>query len=124
LIDPVKRKTITPGTGHLRSRYSPLHAKLIDRIVWFARGDKKECKRLLKGIISLGYFRKIGYGLVAKWEIEIVENDYSVIANNRIMKTLPVCEHLKKFDSYRLNYGSCVPPYWHAGNFREIAIPL
>ena len=124
LIDPAKRKSVTPGTGHLRSRYSPLHAKLIDKIVWFARGEARECRRLLKGVVSLGYYRKIGYGLVAKWEVEAVENNYSIFAGKRIMKTLPACNELKDSEGYRLSYGACLPPYWHNENFREIAIPL
>jgi CRISPR type IV-associated protein Csf3 len=129
LIDPNKRKNITPGTGHLKSRWQPLHAKLVDKIVWFARGDAKECRRLLKGIVSLGYYRKIGYGLVAKWEVEETEKSDNFIfgkyENKKIlMKTVPIGNDLKYTEGYRISYGACIPPYWHNGNFREIAIPI
>lgn len=124
LIDPGKRRNITPGTGYLRSRWQPLHAKLIDKIVWFACGDAKECRRLLKGIVSLGYYRKIGYGLIAKWEVEKIENNYSILADNKIMKTLPISDKIKNYEGYRISYGACEPPYWHPGNFREVVIPV
>ena len=123
LVDPDKRKNITPGTGHLKSRWQPLHVKLIDKIVWFARGDAKECRRLLKGVVSLGYYRKIGYGIVAKWEVEKIEKNYSVFADNKIMKTLPIFDKIKNYEGYRIGYGACTPPYWHPKNFKEIAIP-
>lgn len=130
IIDPEKRKSITPGSGYLRARWQPLHAKLIDKIIWFARGDAKECRRLLKGIMSLGYYRKIGYGLVAKWEVEINQNEDSdfIFANcdskKVLMKTVPIGDDLKHKEGYRLSYGAVIPPYWHPGNFREIAIPV
>jgi hypothetical protein len=129
LIDPTKRKNIVPGSGHLRSRYNPLHAKLIDRVVWFARGDGKECERILKGIMSLGHFRKIGYGLIAKWRIEELQGKFDCIITNFsgkkfLLKTVPFGDDLKYTEGYRKSYGSVIPPYWHPGNFQDIAVPL
>lgn len=127
LIDPVKRKNITPGSGHLRSRYNPLHAKLIDKVIWFARGNINECERLLKNIISLGYYRKIGYGLIGEWEFEVVKDNNSIFSKSGgkiLMKTVPIGDDLKYIEGYRISYGAYIPPYWHPGNFKEIAIPI
>lgn len=126
LIDSSKRRNIVPGSGHLRSRWLPLHAKLVDKIVWFARGDAKECTRILQGITSIGFYRKIGYGLIAKWDIEVVKDNYSIIADigkRILMKTVPSGNDLKNVDGYRIGYGACTPPYWHNSNFRTVAVP-
>ena len=126
LINPEKWKAITPGSGHLRSRWQPLHAKLINKIVWFARGNPKECERLLKNIISLGYYRKIGYGLIAGWEFEIIRDNHSIFSKagkKILMNTVPAGDDLKYIEGYRLSYGACTPPYWHFDNWKKVAIP-
>ena len=126
-IDPKKRKTINIGSGYLRSRFQALHAKIINKVVWFARGDSDEAFRILKNINSLGYFRKMGYGIVAKWEVEKIKDNYSIFVYDSgrkiLMKTLPDCEETEKMVGFRYGFGAYKPPYWHNENQGKIIIP-
>lgn len=123
-IELSKRRTINIGGGYLRSRYNSIHVKLIDKVVWFGRGAMDNCFRLLKNIISIGYYRKIGYGIISKWEIEECEKNYSIYFDNNLMKTVPFGEDLINKKGYRKSFGACIPPYWHNENFIEIAKPI
>ncbi|MGD8707070.1 MAG: hypothetical protein PVI88_00115 [Nitrosopumilaceae archaeon] len=127
IIDPLKRKTINIGGGYLRSRFQTLHAKIISRVVWFARGDSEQALRLLKYVNSLGYFRKIGYGIVNKWNVEIIKENFSISARcsgkKILMKTLPVCDATRNMDGIRYGFGAYKPPYWHPENQCEVVVP-
>lgn len=127
IIDPSQRKNITIGGGYLKSIRKPIHLKNIDKIVWFARGNIGRCRITLKHINSIGYYRKIGYGIVSKWIVEEINSNnfiFSTMGNKKIlMKTVPAGDDLKNIDGYRMGFGACLPPYWHGQNQREVAIP-
>jgi len=127
LIDSDKRKTINTGGGYLRSRFQSIHVKVIDKVIWFARGDKEECQKLLNRIISIGYFRKMGYGLIAKWNVEKIKENNSIFVYDSgkkiLMKTIPKNGTLKNLFGIRYGYGAFKPPYWHPQNQKEIVIP-
>lgn len=126
-IDPQKRKTVNIGSGYLRSRFQPLHAKIINKIIWFARGNSEQASRLLKYVNSIGYFRKMGYGIINKWEVKIIKDNYSIFCYNSgrkiLMKTIPDSEETKKMTGYRYGYGAFKPPYWHFENQCKVIIP-
>lgn len=126
ILHESQHKKLLTSSGPYKSRYAPLRIRLIDKIFWFVRGDRKEINKLLKKIIGLGHCRNIGYGVIGSWEYEEQENDYSIFAmhqgKNVIMKTLPISA-AKKYTGYRHSYGGAFPPYWHPETYMEIAIP-
>jgi len=123
LLAPEERKSIGVTSGAYKMRYAPIRVRLIDRICWFFRGDKYEIRRILKTVFAVGAYRKIGYGIVDKWEYEEVEDDYSIFANGILMKTIPTNERLQNMSGYKIGFGGIKPPYWHPENYMEIAIP-
>ena len=123
LLAPEERKSIGVTSGAYKMRYAPIRVRLIDRICWFMRGDKYEIRKILKSVYAVGAYRKIGYGIINKWEYEKTDGDYSIYADNILMKTIPANDNLKDFSGYRKSFGGFKPPYWHPGNSTEIAIP-
>lgn len=126
ILHATERKKLLTASGPYKCRYVPLRIRLVDRVCWFVRGDRKEMNKLLKKIIALGHLRNIGYGIVDKWEYEEQEQDHSVFSmlNGKrvLMKTIDV-EAAKGATGYRHSYGGAFPPYWHPETFREVAIP-
>lgn len=126
LIRPDKRRALSISSGVYKSRFAPVHVKLVDKIVWFVNGDLKECKRLLKDVKFVGFYRKIGYGFVTSWEVEEIDDDLSVYAKGDdikiLMRTLPI-EKQDEYTGFKIGYGAVNPPYWHPKNQREIIIP-
>jgi hypothetical protein len=126
LIKSDKRRVLSIGGGVYKSRFAPIHVKLIDKIIWFVNGNFEECQRLLKDVNFIGYYRKIGYGFISSWEIEKIEDDLSVYAKGNnikiLMRTLPI-EKQNEYTGFKIGYGAVNPPYWHPKNQREIIIP-
>ncbi len=125
LVAPENRKSILTASGPYKAKRVPISVRNITQIAWFAHGDKKEIKNILSRVSSVGKHINIGYGKIYKWEVEECEEDFSVIANNKIlMKTIPL-ELISEFkaNSWAASYGSFKPPYWHPDNYCEIAVP-
>ena len=126
ILHSSQHKKLLTSSGPYKSRFAPLRIRLIEKICWFVRGDRKEINKLLKKIIALGHCRNIGYGLIEGWEYEEQDEDYSIFAEHQgkkiIMKTLTF-EAGKTMYGFRHSYGGAFPPYWHPETFREIAIP-
>jgi hypothetical protein len=126
ILHESQRKKLLTASGPYKSRYVPMRIRLVDKICWFVRGDRKEINKLLNKIIALGHCRNIGYGIITGWEYEEMEEDNSIFANNKgskvLMKTIRI-EAAKGSKGYRHSYGGAFPPYWHPETFMEIAIP-
>lgn len=80
MLHPLHRKKLLTSSGPYKSRFVPLRIRLIDKICWFVRGDRKEINKLLKKIPSLGHLRNVGYGIIGGWEYEEQEEDNSIFA--------------------------------------------
>lgn len=117
------RKSLLTASGAYKMRRKPLLAKLINCIAWFCEGDKVEIEKILKKINSIGKCRNIGYGRIDTFDVQQIENDYSIFAGNVLMKTVPIEYINENITGYRKAIGSCTPPYWHPDNYREVAIP-
>jgi len=104
------RAELTTGSPNLQnSTYRdwnmPLPLLLCTRLVGYASGSRKECKRLLRDVRSLGKKRAHGHGKVIDLELEQVPEDWSLVCEGRAMRWLPSA------DGARLVRPQ--PPYWH-----------
>ena len=128
LLAENERKSVMIASGKFKSMRKPIVLKQIDKIVWFCHGDRREIRKLLKKITSIGKNRNMGYGQVKEWVVEEIEHDYSISVkhNNKriLMKTYPL-EYVDKVADigYKAYYGGYKPPYWHPDRYREIATP-
>jgi hypothetical protein len=121
------RKSLLVGSGPYKMRYASIRIRLIKNIAWFARCDRKETNKLLKGIKGIGKYRHYGFGLISKWTFKEIEENNSIFSNNKgqkiLMKTIPAGEHLKGVKGYRFGFAGSHPPYWHPDNYMKVAIP-
>jgi hypothetical protein len=127
MVKPEKRRTLLTASGPYKMRYVPNRIRLVNKICWFVRGDRKEINKLLKKIVAMGHLRNIGYGMIAGWEYEEIENDYSIFAEYSgkkvLMKTIPEGSDLNNVTAFTRSFGGGFPPYWHPETFMEIAVP-
>lgn len=122
------RKSLLTASGPYKQRYAPVRVRLVERVAWFARGDRVELNILLKRVYALGANRACGYGAVWKWEFEEMPEDFSITAPHNgkkiLMRPVPVDYAVENgLYSYRKTLGACRPPYWHPENSTYIAEP-
>jgi len=109
------KKRVDIGRGFYKNYHMPLITKSYKTITFYVRGDMKEIKRLLETYIHyLGKKGSQGYGQIKEWEFEEIENNYSVIKNNEIMRPIPAKQEKIDFniDELEIRQHAIVPPYW------------
>lgn len=111
------RISLTAGMPNLQSgttrEYNlPMVHQLPNKLVAYAIGDRKRIKDLFKrNLRYLGQKRHRGVGRIDRYDIEIIDDDYSLTQNGLAMRWLPVGDGIREV---RLR-----PPYWN--NFDRVA---
>jgi CRISPR type IV-associated protein Csf3 len=129
LIDPRDRKVVAMGNATYRSYRLPLRVRAIRRVVWWVASDRRRAiKQLLRKITSIGKKRSIGYGAVAKWDVDQCDIDMSWFAPTEkgtiLMRPLPNCDELPAdLAGACPDFGAVQPPYWHPQRYVERMIP-
>lgn len=128
LLAPEATRNIATTGGTYKSYRLPLRIRGIERAVWFCVGHRRQIVDRLKKVESIGKKTSIGYGRVARWEVENIGEDWSWFApsdNGRVlMRPLPAEIVPKDIVGARTWYGAPVPPYWQRSNMTEIMQPI
>lgn len=127
-LAPKERKVVATGNAVFKSYRLPMRVRRALQVVWFAVAHRRPVLQLLRSVRSLGHKRGDGFGLVAKWEAEAWEHDWSWFAPSErgpvLMRPLPWCDDLPAgLLGYRRDFGACQSPYWHPDRYREIVVP-
>ena len=128
MLAPSERRIITVSSGPLKSYRLPLRMRPVDRIVWFCGGRTGDrapgsgVRKLLRKVFAVGKKTSFGFGQVARWEVELIEDDLSWFAPSEsgtvLMRTLPASARLPKdLVGFKVADGAPVAPYW----MRELA---
>lgn len=127
-LRPNARLVVSTTNSWTKSYRLPLRIRQVDRVRWFAVGERDGIRRLLKQVPALGKKVSIGYGRVVEWTVERVEEDYSWYAPSEagpvLMATLPTGDWLPtNLVGARRDFRSCCPPYWHLARMTEVVVP-
>jgi len=129
LIAGAERKVYASNSGEFKSYRLPLRVRLVEKIAWFAVGDRKEVRRLLRDVYSLGKKSSQGHGRIASWEVEHWEGreDWCWLAPSEsgpvLMRSLPLTVVPDGVLGARRFFGGLVSPYWASEFFSEGVIP-
>lgn len=110
--------------GKTKAYRMPLFIAYAKKLTWYAVGDATWLTEKLSFVTSLGKKRNTGHGMVANWQVEVIEQDYSLVKDNFLMRSVPRLELPTGTLNFRLgNYG-LRPPYWHYENQANVALPI
>jgi len=110
-----KRKAkIETSQGGEKNYDLPLFLRLTNRIDWFCVGDKEKIENLLELVTGLGKKRSHGFGQVSLWEVTEIENDWSLVKDDELMKPVPsiVFKELGITKFYNVLRWGWKPPIW------------
>lgn len=129
LLDPKSRTVVSTTNTWTKSYRLPLRKRTVDRVCWFAVGNRKGLLTVLRRVRFLGKKVSCGHGLVAEWTVDRIDADYTWFApwdgrGTVLMRTLPIGDWLPAdLTGYRRDFGGVVDPYWHPDRFGEIVVP-
>jgi len=128
LLSPARRQMAPMTNGVFKSYRLPLRLRDCRKIVWFMRAERREIRRILKSILSVGKKRSFGYGRVDEWIVDHVEQDLSWFAKTDrgsiLMRPLPKCDDLPAdLIGFREEFGAAQSPYWHPDRYCERVVP-
>lgn len=129
MLGPDERLIISTANSWTKSYRLPVRIRLVDRVVWFAWGDRRQILNCLRRHVwSIGKKLSIGHGRIRGWEVEPAPDDFTWFAPSEagtvLMRTLPACDELPPdLIGCRNDFGACCPPYWHPERYTEILVP-
>lgn len=88
------RAEIDTARGFFKAYRNPLVYHAMPEIVFYAVGDKAEIERLLQNIAYLGKKSSQGYGEVAEWIVEVIDEDKSIFDSGRLMRIIPALAYV------------------------------
>lgn len=133
LLAPKERKVLMPTKGWAKRYWCAKNVRAIDRVVWFAEGDKEALVDVLEAIPGVGMDVNCGYGRVERWEAEeaCLPADSCWFADfgeeKVLMRPLPITTGNwslpENLVGYRRGYGAVTFPYWHPDHQTAIVTP-
>lgn len=127
----MKKGLISDSVGAYRAYRNPLVIRVVQdaKIEFYCKGTKPKVEELLKCIPSLVKKPSMGWGAVEKWDVEEVEEDYSLFhPEYGLMRPIPVEDAAKypdfDFSKYPVMLYGVKPPYWKPCNARPCYIPV
>lgn len=106
------------GKGRFKAWFESFEAMVVDRVIYYVRGDIDTIYDLLKGLRHLGKKASIGMGKIKETSVEEINDDYSLIRNNTPMRNLPSIEKYHNLNNSSKVLMPLNPPYWK--NYRGV----
>ncbi len=93
-------------------------------LTFYAIGKKDKIEELLSLMIGVGKKTAMGFGIVGRWEVEEIEEDYTTEhPKYGLMRPIEVEKANKAFDCPIMEY-AIRPPYWKSKNMRLCYVPI
>ena len=123
------RHVVATTNSWTKSWRVPHRTRLVDKVCWFAFGNRKILLKTLKSHVRfIGRKRSVGDGMVGDWTVDKLDHDYSWFAPSEhgtvLMRTLPAGDWLPDdLVGFKQDFGGVCPPYWHPERYSEIVVP-
>jgi CRISPR type IV-associated protein Csf3 len=119
----LKRKKLHINQGYFRNFMIALPYLPTPTVSFYVNGDKECIDELLKGLPALGKKTAIGYGFINNYEIEEIDEDYSLFKDGNPMRPIPI----QWIDEFQEG-GEIIPmaykiPYWARDSVAPCIIP-
>ncbi len=112
-------KKIETSRGKYKNYHIKIYYRYAEHIDWFCVGDPQEICNLLKFCYNIGKNHGDGWGEVARWEVSVWPEDWSVRdMEGRLMRGIPVSYEPGRVARYGLR-----PSYWDPANIITCSLP-
>lgn len=129
LLAEDERRVVTTTNSWTKSYRLPLRVRRVEKVVWLCIGNRREILSSLKLVPAIGKKISIGYGRVARWEIERLDYEplrwWPWFIDGVLMRPLPLAwgKLPQNLQGAKRDYCSVVDPYWHPDRYTEAVVP-
>ena len=109
-------------SGKYKSWLETYETTNVDKVYFYLHGDFEVISTLFENLRYIGKKASLGYGKIAKIQVEEIENDYSLVKDNQAMRHLP---NIKKYQNLENKNKALMPlthPYWKRANNKQVCI--
>lgn len=93
-------------------------------LIFYAVGKKDKVEELLNLMVGVGKKTAMGFGVVSRWDVEEIEEDYTTEhPEYELMRPIEVEKADKTYDCPIMEY-AIRPPYWKTINQRLCYVPI
>lgn len=117
-----RRGKVIIEQGQYKSYHMPIFYRAALWIEWYCVGDAQRIGHLLSTVTHLGKKACQGWGRVYRWEIEGIDEDWSVWKDSRLMRGIPIDDAVGHGKVNLAHYG-IRPSYWKSSNQMMLAVP-
>ena len=124
-----RRGKVIIEQGRYKAYHMPVFYRVAEEVEWYCVGDKARIGALLSTTTHLGKKRSQGYGRVIKWEIESIEQNWSIWKDNKLTRGVPQDDALQliqehgKFELFNVIHYGIRPSYYRKDNQMMLAMP-
>ena len=118
-----RRGRIDTSSSAYKAYRMPVFYRAALWVEWYCVGDVDRLTPLVQMITHLGKKAAQGWGRVAKWEIEPIEQDWSVWKDGRLMRGIPRYHWPHEGGEPKIGMYGVRPSYWDRRNQLELALP-
>ena len=120
----VRKGKLDLSQGKTKAYRMPLFTlRAGDTLTWYLVGDRAWLAARLPLVTGLGKKRDVGNGIVCRWRVEPVAEDWSIVKDGALARAVPV-EDLPGAFEYREGFYGLRPPYWHRDQQARGALPV
>lgn len=126
----MEKGLISDSVGKYRAYRNPVVVRTIKNatVKFYAMGNPDEVANLLSLMPAVGKKPSMGWGIIDKFEVREIDEDYSLFHPKYGLMRPVLIEEAENYDfdfsGYPImNYG-VKPPYWKPVNFRQCYVPI
>lgn len=117
-----RRGKVVIGSGQYKAYHMPIFYRATKTITWYCVGDGRRIAELLSTVTHIGKKAAQGWGRVIRWEIEPIQDDFSIWKEGELMRGIPAEEATGRGLFPLANYG-LRPSYYRKKNQALLAMP-
>ena len=116
-----KRKKVHINQGYFRNFMIALPYVPVEKVVFYAFGEKRHIEEILSLVPGLGKKVIIGFGEVENVIVESIEKNYSLVKDGFAMRPIPK-EYVNDYEETA--YLAYTFPYWDKTLVKECVVPF
>lgn len=118
-----RRGVVNTSSGTYKGYRVPVYYRSAMWVEWYCVGDKERIEYLLSTVTHIGKKSAQGWGRVIAWEVEQIDEDYSIWRDGQLMRGIPVYHWPRELGAPRKASYGVRPPYWLSSNQTILAMP-